>query len=145
MKCLVLSHFDNVIGPKAIKTVGDEILKDNLREILGYIDYHEKGYFIHEFRDIRSANMIFNVKNPISRGNIEKVMISVVLIHDDTDPRTYHHLLELFVKKFKKIKDVHHTFYLAEDNHSLTQEFLIRIETLMYDIYNKFPLKSIII
>ena len=111
LKCLVLSYFDSKIGPKVIKTVGDEILREDLKEILQYIDYHEKGYFIHEFRRIKSANMIFFVESPLARGKTEKVMISVVLINEDTDPRTYSHLLELFEKKFKQIKDVYNGFY----------------------------------
>jgi len=145
LKCLVLSHFDSKIGPEIIKTVGDNILKEHLNETLRYIDYHEKGYFIHEFREIKSANMIFFVESPIARGNVEKIMISVVLIHDDTDPRTYYHLLELFVKKFKEIKDVHKGFYLKKKNISFAQECLISMEDLMHNIYNKFPLKSIVI
>ncbi|MFX1273970.1 MAG: hypothetical protein ACFFBP_02300 [Promethearchaeota archaeon] len=145
MKCLVLSHFNSTIGPKIIKKVGDEILKDHLEEILGYIDYHEKGYFIHEFKEIKSANMIFSVKSPIARGSKEKIMISVVLIGDETDPRRYYHLLELFVKKFKQIKDVYQGFYLTEDNNSIAQEYLIKMEKLMFEIYKKFPLKSIVI
>ena len=145
MKCLVLSYFDSKIGPKVIKTVGDEILREHLKEIIQYIDYHENGYFIHEFRKIKSANMIFFVESPLARGTTEKVMISIVLIDEDTDPRTFSHLLEIFVKKFKQIKDVYKGFYLEEHNNSKGQEFLINIETLMHDIFNKFPLKSIVI
>ena len=145
LKCLVLSYFDSKIGPKVIKTVGDEILREDLKEILQYIDYHEKGYFIHEFRKLKSANMIFFVESPLARGKTEKIMISVVLINEDTDPRTYSHLLELFVKKFKQIKNVYKGFYFEENNSSKGQECLIKIETLMYDIFNKFPLKSIVI
>jgi len=141
----VLSYFDSKIGPKVIKTVGDEILRDHLKEILQFIDYHEKGYFIDEFRKIKSANMIFFVENPLARGTTEKIMISIVLIDEDTDPRTYSHLLELFVKKFKQIKDVYKGFYLKENNNSKGQECLIKIETLMHVIFNKFPLKSIVI
>ena len=58
------------------------------------MDYHKKRYFIHEFRNIKSANFIFFVASPLARSNYEIVMISVVIIDEDIDPRSYFHLLK---------------------------------------------------
>jgi len=140
-----LSHFDRKIGPKIIKAVGDEILKDNLIQIARYMDYHEKGFFIHEFKEIRSANYIFFLESPIGRGNAEIAMISVVLIHDKTNPRSYYFLLKKFVNKCKQIKDAYKGFYLTKGGCSLAQECYRDIKALMHKIYNKFPLESIIL
>ena len=112
--------------------MGDEIIEDNLNQIPRYIDYHEKGYFIHEFRNIKSANFIFFVASPIARGNYEIVMISVVIIDEDIDPRPYIHLLEQFVAECKQIDDVYKGFHWNKGQNSSSQEVYEKIKTLMH-------------
>ena len=136
MKTLILSHFDSKIGPKVIKTVGDEILEDNLKEIIRYMDYHEEGYFIHEFNGISSANIIFFIPSPIARGNFEIAMISIVLIDDDTDPKSYYPLLNQFVSECKNINDAYRGFHSIKGESSLARECYDNIKDLMYRFFN---------
>jgi len=112
--------------------MGDEILGENLNQISRYIDYHEKGYFIHEFRNIKSANFIFFVASPLARGNYEIVMISVVIIDEDIDPRSYFHLLKQFVAECKQIDDVYKGFHLEIGQNSSSQDVYEKIKELMH-------------
>ena len=145
MKCLVLSHFDQIKGPKTFMTVGDEIPDNYLDEVPSYMDYHDEGYFIHEYGKIKSANLIFLVPNPLARGGSEIVMISVVLIDENSDPRNYYTTLEQFVKSIKKIDNIETSFYLNKDNNSGAYCILEKIESLMYSTYNTLPVKPVYI
>lgn len=145
MKCLVLSHFDQIKGPKTLITVGDEMPETYLDEIPRYMDYHDEGYFIHEYGKIKSANLTFLVANPLARGGSEIVMISVVLIEENLDPRNYYASLEQFVENYKKIDNLETGFYLNKDNDCAAHETLEKTEILMNSTYNTLPVKPVYI
>ncbi|MFX1395351.1 MAG: hypothetical protein ACFFAH_17590 [Promethearchaeota archaeon] len=141
MKFLVLSHFDQKIGPRIFIAVGNKLQRNYLDEIPRYMDYHENGYFIHEHRSIKSANMIFNIDSSIARGESEIIMISVVLIEDNTDPRIYYQVLEQFVEQLKNIRGAYKGFHIDNNNLEGVQENYDKIEALMHSTYKTFPLE----
>lgn len=141
MKCLVLSHFDRIRGPKTFITIGDKISTGYLDDISRYMDYHDSGYFVHEYREIKSANRIFLISNPFARGGSEILMISVVLIDENADIRNFYALLEQFVDNCKNIDKIHNFLYLNKKSISGTHEGYKKIEDLMYSTYNSLPLR----
>ena len=79
------------------------------------LDLHEEGFFIHEFGDLQTANLIFEVFSPIARGRLERIMISIILIEKGykLSLSSFHEIMEFFVNKFKNIKDIYKGFYYA--------------------------------
>ncbi|MFX0138375.1 MAG: hypothetical protein ACFFDN_32335 [Candidatus Hodarchaeota archaeon] len=145
MKCLVLSHFDRKNGPKTFIKVGDEIPETYLDEIPRYMDYHDEGYFIHEYGKIKSANIIFLIPNPLARGGSEIVMISVVLIEENMEPRNFYTTLNQFIENIKDIDDVQTSFYLNKNKNSGAYETHKKVKNLMWSTYKTLPLKPVYI
>ena len=79
------------------------------------MDFYTKGFFIHEFGDLKSANLIFHLPSPRARGNREILMISVITMDQTIRMDFYEEVLENFVKLFTMIHDAYQGLYYGSD------------------------------
>ncbi|MFX1478959.1 MAG: hypothetical protein ACFFCI_12580, partial [Promethearchaeota archaeon] len=133
-----MSHFDTRFGPKLFLKVPESPSPIFLVHIPLLLDFYEKGFFIHEFGELKTSNLIFTIPNPHSRGKEERLMISIILLDDeDEDAIIFQTILEQFVLELKKIKDVYKGFYREEfeDSHRI----YAAIENLLNVVHKSFP------
>ena len=79
MKCVILSHFHNILGPRIFMKIPEQDQMDNYHHITALMDLDEEGFSIHMTDDYRSANRIFTILNENARGGTETLQLSVVV------------------------------------------------------------------
>ncbi|MFX0137204.1 MAG: hypothetical protein ACFFDN_26430 [Candidatus Hodarchaeota archaeon] len=108
-------------------------------------DLHEKRFFIHEFGEIKTANLIFNVPSPVARGGQEILMISIVIRNEEgAELRNYQGILEQFAIELEEIKDVYKGFYKDIESFRNSHQIYTKIEELLNSVYHSFPKQTII-
>ncbi len=107
MLIVVLSHFDAHAGPKLVfnyPKTPDYVLLDHIPLLM---DFYEKGFFIHEFGDLKTANLIFTIPNPNARGSEDVLMISIVILNEKYVLKDFEVVLNIFIENFKPIKEIY--------------------------------------
>ncbi len=127
----VLSYFDNIIGPKIFlqfPNVNSHIKLDYIPLIM---DLYDKGFFIHECNDLKTANLIFDIKDPLARGRINRLMISIILIEKEytLNLNSFREIIEFLAHKLRKKDDLYKGFYCesmpeAIDNYNEIKDFM---------------------
>ncbi len=137
---LVLSHFDCRIGPRVFLNVPELPNQGLLWEIPRLMDIDEKAFFIHEFEEFKTTNLVFTIPSPIARGGQETLMISIIILNDDeADPRIYQELLEQFVDELKKSKEAYKAFYKESKKIEGCFEVYNKIKDLLNSVYLSLP------
>lgn len=146
MFCLVLSYFDSREGPKVVLNVPELPNLVFLDQIPRLMDFYEEAFFIHEFGELKTSNLIFTVPSPVARGGQETLMISILILYDEeTDPKIFQNLLEQFAYELIRIKGVYKGFYREDQNIEDSQEMYKKIEDLLNSVYHSLPKETLFI
>ena len=114
----LLSHFNHHSGPMIFLKAPELGNSIHLDHIPALMDLYNKGFFIHEYGGIRSANQIFEIPNPLTRGKAEILMISLVSFDEKFNLNSFQEILQFFVIQFREIPDVYKVFHLKSQAHS---------------------------
>ena len=140
MIAAVLSYFDAKIGPKVLIQASE--LPDYFKfdHIPLLMDFYSGDFFIHEFGDLKTANLMFNVPSPLARGKEESCMISLILLDDKLQKLSkFKQILEIFITEFKKIEDAYKGLRVKSDNISGSKEKFDQIKELFDNFFNSLP------
>jgi len=146
---LVLSRFDVRVGPKLFLHLPEGKPQLPLDHIPLIMDFYEEGFFIHEFGELKSSNLIFTLPSPRTqektlRGDITRLMISIIIQDkEDLNPKMFEGLLEQFVHDLKEIKDAYKGFYVEEKIFKESDEIYAEIKELFVSVYDSFPKETI--
>ncbi|MFX0144538.1 MAG: hypothetical protein ACFE9C_10710, partial [Candidatus Hodarchaeota archaeon] len=144
MFVLVLSHFDSIIGPMVFLNVPNLLSHEVLDEIPRLLDFYQEGFFIYEFKDLRTSNLIFKIPSPIARGREVNLMISIIIINDEkTDLNIFQETLEQFAHELKQIDEVYKVFESNRINSIDHSELSIKVEELLNSVYSALPESTI--
>jgi hypothetical protein len=141
---IVLSIFDSCIGPKILLKYPNSIEDVKIDHIPNLMDVFEKGFIVYEFGDLKTANYVFEVKNPIARGYKDTLMFSVISHHEQyqLNLSSFKDIIEYFVKEITKIptlyKGIHH-----KDIPGGTKEYK-KMKKLLHSFYNFLPNEDVI-
>lgn len=139
---LILSHFDGEFGPKVFLKAPDALDKDNLKlkQIPLLMDLNHKGFFLHFFDGFKSLNYHFEIDSQYARGNIEMLLISILISEEVTDINIdlARELLESFVEEFVQISDAYKAFYLKSRKYEGEQEKFKEVKDLFFSFYKSF-------
>lgn len=139
MKVLVLSYFDNVLGPRIFLKAPESVEDKEIESIPSLMDLNEKGFFVHITDKYKSANLIFNLPSKYARGKKEILLISIVTdINSDINLNLSRDLLETFSRRLKKIEDGYKAFYDKSSKYEFDDEKLYELENTFYTFYNSF-------
>ena len=110
----VLSYFDNIIGPKVFLQFPNAKSHIDLSYIPLIMDLYDKGFFIHECGELKTANLIFDIKDPLARGRINRLMISIILIEKEYPLilNSFKEIMEFLAHKLINIEDLYKGFYI---------------------------------
>ncbi len=139
MKVLVLSYFDNVLGPRVFLKAPKAIKDAELEIIPSLMDLNEKGFFIHITEKVKSANLLFTLPSEYARGKKEILLISIITdIGNEINLNLSQELLQGFAKQLKGLEDGYKAFYNNSSKYEFDGEKLNEIENIFYTFYNSF-------
>lgn len=101
---IVLCIFDTLIGPKILYKIPKSTINPHVEFIPNLMDLENDDFFIHEFKDLKTANYQFKVFNPSTRGMNNMLMLSVYS-HDEQCPidlSSFKEIIIYFAEKLKK-------------------------------------------
>ncbi len=142
MKIVVLSHFDQKLGPRTFLCIPEDVSKDTLAQIADLINlYQKKEFFIHNVKGLKSANQLFEISNPKARGGHEVLLVSALITEGDIDTEVSKDMLAKFYDEMRGIKDVHKVFnaYGGEDKTPMNE-----LKSLFTNFYNAFPVEEVV-
>jgi hypothetical protein len=142
---LILSYFDNRLGPKILITIPEfRKAKTNIyyKKIPILMDLYNKGFFIHEFGMTRTANMIFTVYNPSARGREDRAMLTLLSINEEynIDLKSLKEIMECLVMNLKKDKNICKAFRYKKQETGLT--YFSKIKDLLFRFYKALPITN---
>ncbi|MHA1804567.1 MAG: hypothetical protein ACTSU4_08535, partial [Promethearchaeota archaeon] len=106
MNGLVLSYFDNILGPRVFLKAPESISNSDLEILPSLMDLNENGFFVHITDKFKSVNLIFNIFSEYARGKKEILLISIVTdINNEINLKLSRELLEAFAKQIKNVKE----------------------------------------
>ncbi len=117
MDFILLTHFDNVLGPNPFLRVplhpkeGEPVLPATLqRDIASLMDtITTEGFFSHSLKEINSANYFLELNSKWGRGG--KELLCITILTKVKNPQIYKDALENFANKIKKIPELYKAFY----------------------------------
>ena len=109
MLVTILSNFDNRVGPRILHKYPNMQYDVPLDNIPLLMDLFKDGFFIHEFGQLKTANVIFEVPSPLARGRYEVLMVSIVSIEDQygLNLSSYRELIEYLANKLSNIPEIY--------------------------------------
>ncbi|MHA1292015.1 MAG: hypothetical protein ACTSQJ_05035 [Promethearchaeota archaeon] len=142
---VILSVFDNLIGPKIFLKIPKSAKLISIDYIPLLMDLFKEGFFIHEFGDLKTANLIFNIYSPMARGRTELLMFSIISYQEqyNLNLSSFKEIMEFFVYKFRKIKDLYKGFRYKELPNAC--RVYKEIVDFVYSFYEFIPKDSTII
>ena len=127
------------MGPRIFLKAPESIEDDEIDVIASMMDVYEERFFIHITGNIKSANHIFEIPNPHSRGEKELLQISIVVDRDsEINLNLARELLEGFIKEFSEIDDVFKAFYFDFENTKEGEETLEEVKHLFNSFHKSF-------
>jgi len=147
---LILVYFDKIIGPKAIASKPEDLIKnlkkETLNQIVSLLDTGDDGFFTHDFSsELRTANWIFRIPSGWARGSIELIMISVI-IQKEIEIKEYQLEMKKFIDQITKIDDLYKAFYIHNPSSMHKSDIQKRFKTLnskLDKLYKILSLKSV--
>lgn len=141
----VLSHFNSLKGPEVFidyPACPDFLQIDHIPMLM---DFYDKGFFIHKFGQVDTANYIFQLESPLARGNKELLMITLVLFEEDYDLASFKKFLKIFVRDLQSIEDIYKAFHKPKEedfNESYTAYKKIKLS--LENFHKSLPIEKAI-
>ncbi len=131
-------RFDNIKGPIISYSVPSEVSNRKEEVLKKLMDISETGYFEHTNKSgekFTAANHTFYIKSDWGRGNVETLMLSLI-VDEGQKPSVFQSTLEEYVSFFEKVKNLYKGFYV-DSKHTDTQipKFNKRIMALIKDCF----------
>ncbi len=145
MKILILSHFDARVGPVPFlfaPKIIDEAILNQIPDLMNVFD--QNGFFVHIVGGFKSANYVFEIPNPHSRGNVEMLLISILITEGDLNIELSKELLKRFSLELNSIDSAYQAFYPKSSKNEIIGSKYDEISALFNAFYDSFPEESVI-
>ncbi|MFX0023102.1 MAG: PAS domain S-box protein [Candidatus Hermodarchaeota archaeon] len=133
---LLLVRFDPLFGPSIFLKAPESLDNDLIKDIPSLIELPTKGVFIHIFKKIKTANLLFKQPNKFARGGYESFLITII-----TDIKTQislmlaNKLLEGFANYIINLEDAYLAFDYEPKDHKADPDKLKVIENFFFSYY----------
>ncbi|MGQ4872969.1 MAG: ADP-ribosylation factor family protein [Promethearchaeia archaeon] len=142
MKILVLSYFDNYLGPEIFLVAPENFPTERIKYITNFLDIDGDKFFIHEFDEFKSVNLKFELKSESARGRLISLMISILYIDENPNIDVLKEILITFKDEFKKIQDIDDIFSVKNAKNIENNKKLIKIKDFFYKFYDSLPVET---
>ncbi|MFX1487799.1 MAG: hypothetical protein ACFFBI_01535 [Promethearchaeota archaeon] len=132
---VALSYFHRKIGPSVFYSFPKNSLdKEISAKIANIMDLYNEGFFTHSFEKLKSMNYYFEIHSDWARGNMEMLMVSIIL-DLQVAPEIEEHISNLcieFSERLQSNEEIFTAFYINDLNyHEDDREKIIRNEALI--------------
>lgn len=112
---LILSYFDQKLGPNPFIILPNEIRNETQKQICQIMDTNTaNGFFVFEDKNINSANFTFEIKSDWARGDSERLMFTCLIAKSIHDLKSFKRLFKKYVDEIKKSKSIYKGLYLND-------------------------------
>ncbi len=122
MRALVLSVFDAIQGPVGFLCDPPNALSDAQRGVVcKLMDIHDEGFFLHIVGDIHGAHLSFKIPSKIGRGQVESLLVSIMLQKGPIDPpmlELLKALMEIFARRCKETPNLYCVMHPKTPEHA---------------------------
>ena len=143
MKILVLSYFDELIGPSIFHVLPEQCNEEDMAFIKSLLDLNDQGFFVYQKGSYNSVNLQFQVESKGARGGKVLFMISLVLLREQINPLVFKEFLNVFVEEFSKIKDVRKGLQRTKQEGDEMQKYM-QLHGFFHSFYRILPKEMII-
>ena len=141
---LIFSHFHEKFGPHIVLTAPEKQDDTDLDQIPALMDLYDDGFFVHIFGNYKSANFIFEIPSQHGRGNIEMLLLTILVdVNSYINFDLSKELLEGFKKEIQKIDDAYKAFYVEDKIYEKATDKLEEIKSLFYTFFSSIPEESV--
>lgn len=128
---LILSYFDQKVGPNPLLILPNEITKEIQKEICQIMDTNtSNGFFVFEDKKLNSANFTFEIKSDWARGDSERLMFTCLIPKNIKDLKSFKPTLKKYTDEIKKNKTIFKGLYLGDPNKK-DDEILLKHQELV--------------
>jgi PAS domain S-box-containing protein len=136
MRALILSHFNQVLGPVIFLTAPKSFQMENKEQISSLMDFYTEGFFVHMSGNVKSANLIFEIPSGKARGYKESLQISIVVnIDSKINLNLVKELLETFAEELVQIEDAFKAFHITPASDIKDRGKLEEVKHYFYTYY----------
>ncbi len=141
---IILSLFDTCVGPKILLKYPKSIESVHVNHIPKLMDVFEAGFIVYEFGDLKSANFVFEVHNPIARGQKDTLMFSIISHNEQyqLNLNSFKDIIEYFVNEIRNISDLYKGLHQDELARGIKE--YKKLKKLISSFYNFLPKEDVI-
>ncbi|MBD3338780.1 MAG: hypothetical protein GF353_06720 [Candidatus Lokiarchaeota archaeon] len=132
----VLSYFNTQYGPEVFLKSKDLLTLNYIDHIPVLMDFYKQGFFLHEFQQLKTVNLLFEIYSPFARGSVELLMLSLVTLDSGYNMNSFFEIMTFFVDKLKAIPDCYKAFHYKSKSLSGASEKL----RVVSQFFNTFDL-----
>lgn len=135
----IFTYFDPHVGPRVFLKIPNLTELPQLEHVPLVMDLYKKGFFVHQFAGIITANLIFEIKSPIARGGRENVMITIASKEEDNlNLRSFQEIIEYYAFQLMNINEIYKAFYLKSSVAGSTEKYK-ELMDFTFTLHNSLP------
>lgn len=141
-----LSYFDTIMGPKTFCIIphsSDKDIEEYTNNLLNISEFIDLKFFVYvSSTHFKTANIYTQIPSEWARGNLEMLLISIILIDEDFNRLyVFEDLLERMAEELNNLEDAYLAFYSEYPNraenervHSKKREIIKILEGFLSEI-----------
>ncbi len=142
-RTVTLSYFHTHKGPTILHAIPQALDPDKETEICRTLDFLEtEGFFVQQQVGWKAANLYFEIPSEWARGSAEMVLVTLVLIDDETDPASLEESFKSLVETIREIPSAYKALYEgARDDPGIPQASL-EVQEILKEFLSSLPAEN---
>ena len=137
---LVLTYFDQVLGPRIYFSFPETFPEELIAKLKKYFDMEDKFFQIRLIeQNLTFLNLYFEIPSEKGRGGVEMAMLSLVTTKLDDNPTLYE-VLKFYTEKINRTREIFKCFYEQYDTENKCKNKILK--NLIIECFNQLNLKK---
>lgn len=122
-RTVVLSYFHTHKGPQVLHAIPAELSKEKETELCRTLDFLEtEGFFAQQHAGYKTANLYFEIPSEWARGNVEMVLVTLIMENDQTDAASLKEAFNSLVSAIREVPNAYKALYEGiKDDHGVSE------------------------
>lgn len=137
---LVLTYFDQSIGPKIYFSFPETFPDELIAKLKKYFDIEEKFFEVRLIEhNLTFLNLYFEIPSEMARGGVEMVMLSLVTSKLENNPALYE-VLKFYTEKINRTREIFKCFYKEYDAENKCKNKILK--NLIIECFSQLNLRK---